>query len=549
MIDEKQRDIFFLEFKEKVHEIHNNKYEPIREGYLLTTKPVRMFCYKHGEYSARGIGVLNSQFGMCEECRRDSNFDLFVKNSKSIHGNKYKYFREHYLDSHKPTEILCPVHGVFKQTPAGHYHQKQECPTCTIENNRLTNFKSFLLKVSKKWKDRYKVISDPSEYKTLSSPLRCLCSEHGEYKIPNANTLLVATYAGCKECERLAEADNFIKKAKILHGEKYSYYKENYIDSRHLTDILCNTHNEIFKQRPSAHLQGQNCPLCGKESSIINSTKDNEVFIKQVISKFGDTYDLSLVNYTGAFNKIKVICKQHGIFEATPNNLLIGRGCVSCSKEAKRLALEKEFPIKANKVHKGKYDYSFVKYRTNRTPVDIMCLRHNTMFKLSPNKHLNGSGCPLCGKELMSRWNISAIMKNIDLFNTKEGYCYLFKIEDAGVIYHKIGFTSFKLLSKRLNMIIKESPTSTCSVVSYRKTSLPNAIRLEKILHKILDTKRVQDTHLTFGGKTELFTLDNEDVNSVVSFFETFKEASLVGYVSNKIPSNILKDASSYFKK
>ena len=29
MIDEKQRDIFFLEFKEKVHEIHNNKYDRI----------------------------------------------------------------------------------------------------------------------------------------------------------------------------------------------------------------------------------------------------------------------------------------------------------------------------------------------------------------------------------------------------------------------------------------------------------------------------------------------------------------------------------------
>lgn len=396
--------------------------------------------------------------------------------------------------------------------------------------------------------EKYKVVSDYSEYKTLRSPLRCLCVLHGEYTVPKANTILVSKYAGCKECERSEEAANFINKANKLHGDKYTYFKDKYIDSRHYTEILCNKHNTVFKQRPSAHLQGQNCPLCGKESSIINSTKHNEDFIKQAIEMYGNTYDLSQVEYTGAFNKVKVICKQHGSFEIAPNNLLCGNGCALCNKEVRRLELEKDFPIKANKVHKGKYDYSLVNYKTNITPVEIHCLRHNKIFKMSPNKHLNGSGCPLCAKDSMGRWTISAIMKNVDIFDTKEGYCYLFRIEDSGVVYHKIGFTSLPSLASRLNMIIKESITSVCSIVSYKKTSLTNAIKLEKILHKVLDKNRLSKNNLTFGGKTEVFILNDQEVSNVIKLFENFEDDILTSYTTNKIPTDILEIVSCYFK-
>lgn len=50
------------------------------------------------------------------------------------------------------------------------------------------------------------------------------------------------------------------------------------------------------------------------------------------------------------------------------------------------------------KVHGNTYDYSQVHYVDWKTPVSIICKMHGT-FPQKPNIHLNGSGCPYCGKE------------------------------------------------------------------------------------------------------------------------------------------------------
>ncbi len=63
-----------------------------------------------------------------------------------------------------------------------------------------------------------------------------------------------------------------------------------------------------------------------------------------------------------------------------------------------------EFIEKANKVHKGKYDYSLVVYINNSTRVEIVCPLHST-FKQTPGSHLFKTGCPGCSnnKKLTTR--------------------------------------------------------------------------------------------------------------------------------------------------
>ncbi len=48
--------------------------------------------------------------------------------------------------------------------------------------------------------------------------------------------------------------------------------------------------------------------------------------------------------------------------------------------------------------HGSLYDYSEVDYIKSAKPVRIGCKVHNNYFMQSPNAHLNGQGCPLCGK-------------------------------------------------------------------------------------------------------------------------------------------------------
>ena len=43
-------------------------------------------------------------------------------------------------------------------------------------------------------------------------------------------------------------------------------------------------------------------------------------------------YDYSLVDYKNCMEKVKIICKKHGIFEQTPNKHLGGQGCPKCNQ-------------------------------------------------------------------------------------------------------------------------------------------------------------------------------------------------------------------------
>jgi len=56
---------------------------------------------------------------------------------------------------------------------------------------------------------------------------------------------------------------------------------------------------------------------------------------------------------------------------------------------------QKEFEIKANKVHNNKYSYG--EYKDNKTKINIFCKNHNFWFKQRPDAHIyQKQGCPIC---------------------------------------------------------------------------------------------------------------------------------------------------------
>lgn len=58
--------------------------------------------------------------------------------------------------------------------------------------------------------------------------------------------------------------ENFISKAKEIHGDKYDYSKVEYVNNRSKVCIICPKHGE-FLQMPDKHLQGEGCPKCCKK--------------------------------------------------------------------------------------------------------------------------------------------------------------------------------------------------------------------------------------------------------------------------------------------
>lgn len=62
---------------------------------------------------------------------------------------------------------------------------------------------------------------------------------------------------------------------------------------------------------------------------------------------------------------------------------------------------DEEFVFKSIKKHGDKYDYSKVEYVNSTTKVCIICPIHGEFWQ-KPNNHLNGQGCPKCGRDSIS---------------------------------------------------------------------------------------------------------------------------------------------------
>mgnify|MGYP000290591655 CR=1 FL=1 len=119
----------------------------------------------------------------------------------------------------------------------------------------------------------------------------------------------------------------------------------------------------------------------------------SEIFIERAKNTHGDKYDYSLVDYKNNYTKIKIYCKEHGIFEQLPKNHLNGSGCFRCNGTKK--SDTNEFIANSNIVHKNKYDYSKTIYLGANVDVEILCPIHG-LFKQRASRHLIGSICPKC---------------------------------------------------------------------------------------------------------------------------------------------------------
>ena len=223
------------EFIERVKKIHNNKYDYSKTIYFAEKYDITVICPIHGEFEIiakehlRGLG--------CKECDGKKNrkkiireydwikpvypititpsfdilkskykeeTDIFIKNAIKVHDNKYDYSKSVVINN-IPVTIICPIHGDFSKTTPNSHLDGRGCPEC----------------------GKIKA-SDISKSRTISN-------------------------------------DEFIKRSKEIHDDKYDYSKTKYTNTRCKVIIICKKHGE-FIQRASSHLtERHGCPIC-KES-------------------------------------------------------------------------------------------------------------------------------------------------------------------------------------------------------------------------------------------------------------------------------------------
>ena len=204
--------------------------------------------------------------------------------------------------------------------------------------------------------------------------------------------------------------EEFIEKAKKIHGDKYDYSKVNYVNCNINVCIICPKHGE-FWQAPKYHLVGHGCKKCCKSGIKLTKTE----FIEKAKKIHGDKYDYSKVDYKNNHTPVCIICPKHGEFWQKPMVHLREKGgeCLKCSYETRNSYKKldtKEFIKKAREVHGDKYDYSKAEYINTTTPVCIICPKHGEFWQ-TPNAHVSAKhGCRRCKQSKMET-EISNLLK------------------------------------------------------------------------------------------------------------------------------------------
>lgn len=151
-----------------------------------------------------------------------------------------------------------------------------------------------------------------------------------------------------------------------------------------------------------------------------------EQFVEKAKAVHGDRYDYGGTSYANAKEKVKIICLKHGEFTQTPTNHLSGKGCPQCGNlsVAKSLALDQDrFIEKALSIHGYTYDYSKCVYTRSNSYVTIICKEHGE-FSQTANGHLNGHGCPECGRLKCAEAKVSNLNEFIKKAITVHGDKY-----------------------------------------------------------------------------------------------------------------------------
>lgn len=211
--------------------------------------------------------------------------------------------------------------------------------------------------------------------------------------------------------------EDFIAKAKLIHGDKYDYSLVNYINNNTKINIICKNHGK-FKQSPTKHLLGQGCSDCHFDKLSKLNKKSTKTFVFDSIKVHGYKFDYVKSIYENNHTKLTITCKYHGDFLQTPKDHLNGCGCFICGGKTQ---LTSDEIIKRSIIkHNNKFIYLKWNFINKQTKVEIICPEHGSFFQL-PHSHMNGRGCVKCSGLNKSN-TIEFINKSIKLFGHQFEY-------------------------------------------------------------------------------------------------------------------------------
>ena len=276
-------------FIEEANRIHNFKYYYNMSEFINSKTKIEIICSAHGIFHQMHNSHTYAGQG-CPKCGRERIIQkaigrgclttaIFIERANKIHNFKYGYNLVEYVDDRTKVKIICFHHGIFLQEPVGHIHSKHGCPDCSRERlnlfakTRRPSLEEFIARANKIHNFKYGY--SKSEYINNKTKMEIECFIHGPfYQTPSNHT---DNSRGCAKCgaekskqfcieHRTLTTEQFIERARKIHGDRYGYSLSEYVDGKTPISIVCYTHG-VFQLVAAYHLGNKRgCPECSKEN-------------------------------------------------------------------------------------------------------------------------------------------------------------------------------------------------------------------------------------------------------------------------------------------
>ena len=193
-------------FKSKAFDTHGTAYDYSNFIYKNVDHKSELTCNTCGDvFYMSPYKHINRKQG-CKVCsvlraaakRKAKAASKFLDRARAKHGDKFDYSLVTYNGKNSKVDIICPIHGIFRQTPDGHY--VSGCNRCGIEATQLKQsgtLDKFKCNIKVKFGDVYNYRL--SVYTTAKAPIIVECTTCGDeiHSTPD-NLQSRANYCSCQ---------------------------------------------------------------------------------------------------------------------------------------------------------------------------------------------------------------------------------------------------------------------------------------------------------------------------------------------------------------
>lgn len=324
-------------FIRKAKDIFGDFYGYSKVVYKNSTSKVTIICPVHGEFQQTPSNHITSKCP-CLKCSyiqrgkdKTKTLEQFISDAKKVHGDKYDYSFVEYKGNNEYIKIKCnKCCNIFRQTPSSHL-AGSGCPYCgrerTLQSTRMT-LEEFTRRSKEKFGDDTFDYSNV-KYKNNSTKIILKCNKCGY--IFEQEPFLHLNGLGCPKCNHQIKvtAEEFINRAKKIHGDLYDYSKVEFKTLRTNVIIHCNRCGKDFLQKPIKHLQGHGCIHCSRshmEEAMSIALKENKINFeeqkmfdwmgKQKLDFFLPDYNIAIECQGGQhYQSVKIFGGEKGLLK------------------------------------------------------------------------------------------------------------------------------------------------------------------------------------------------------------------------------------------